>query len=306
MHAASLYQPPKVQPVKLGAEGNVGYTKPDVETPASVSYAFTNSSWGTAENAFNSGKNGNGYNNNGVQVSTGATGANATTKSSFNKISSVVVSYCTNGSSGAGSISIQVGSNSAQSQSITKNGGTTARDITYNGSNVAGKTGTVKITVNCTTNSIYVCGITINYTTTTPGEAYPATPEDQAIAWAKYFREVTYPYCLATEGGAMEGDVWNDLKAEYEAMTDDSKDAFFESSDADVVDARARYAILIANYSNLTNFILDSNDNKLVNKNNNPIIGFISESTNWLVIILSISVVGVVGTFLLIKRRKHD
>ena len=291
-----------VKVTNVGAESNVGVDVPEKEEKATVTASFTNKDWGTSGNTWTGGISGGGYDNSkGVQITKAATGAGATSKSTYTNVSKISVVYSTS-SGGVGSFAVKVGTNAAQSFTVSKSQTNQTKNFTVS----PYQSGTVNLTVTCSSSSIYIKSITIETVAIVPGETFPASPEDQAIAWAKYFREVTYPYCLATEGGAMEGDVWNDLKAEYEAMTDDSKDAFFESSDADVVDARARYAILIANYSNLTNFILDSNDNKLVNKNNNPIIGFISESTNWLVIILSISVVGVVGTFLLIRRRKHD
>ena len=56
------------------------------------------------------------------------------------------------------------GSNFASSQSVTTSGGTTPRDMTFTGD--GSLSGAVKISVTCTTNSIYICSITINYSTT--------------------------------------------------------------------------------------------------------------------------------------------
>ena len=97
--------------------------------------------------------------NNGVQVTSKGTGANATSPTSYSNISTVIVSYCTNASSGAGSIKIEVGGESL-SQNVTSTGGTTARNLTFDFSS-AKPSGKPKITVNCSTNSIYVCGVTI-------------------------------------------------------------------------------------------------------------------------------------------------
>ena len=77
-------------------------------TPSSESYSFTTQSWNATGGNWTSGKNGAGYLNSGVQVTTGASGANATCPNSYSDISSIVVSYCTNGSSGAGSITMEV------------------------------------------------------------------------------------------------------------------------------------------------------------------------------------------------------
>lgn len=132
-----------------------------------VTYTFTSKSWGDSNNAWTSGKDGNQLSSGrGVQVTTGASGANATTKSSFSNVSKVTVTYSTNANDGAGSISIQVGSNTAISKNVTKSGGTTDRTLEYDFS--PAQTGTVKITVTCTTNSIYVKSVTITYSNKTP------------------------------------------------------------------------------------------------------------------------------------------
>ncbi len=139
----------------------VTVTKPAI---VNTEYLFTSSSWnatceGSAAN-WTSGKAGNGYSNSGVQVSTGASGANATSPVSFTDVKKVIVSYCTNGNSGAGSIKVEVGSTTIADLSVTKTGGTTARNLEFTSSTLLN--GKVKITVTCTTNSIYVCGATIS------------------------------------------------------------------------------------------------------------------------------------------------
>lgn len=127
-----------------------------------TTYTFTSKSWGDSTSSWTSGKDGNQMSNGrGVQITTGATGANATTKSLFNGVSQVVVTYSTNASNGAGSVSIQVGENTAHSKNVTKTGGTTDRTLTYD-INPA-ETGNVKITVTCTTNSIYIKSVAITH-----------------------------------------------------------------------------------------------------------------------------------------------
>ena len=133
-------------------------------TTGTKTYTFTSKSWGATEGNWTSGKDGNGYSNDGVQVTTGASGANATSPITFTSVQTIVVHYCTNASKGAGSISLQVGgSDFASSQSVTTSGGTTGRDMTFTGDGTL--SGAVKITVTCSTNSIYICSITINYST---------------------------------------------------------------------------------------------------------------------------------------------
>ena len=142
-------------------------------TPSSESYSFTTLSWNATGGNWTSGKNGAGYLNSGVQVTTGASGANATCPNSYSNITSIVVSYCTNGSSGAGSITMEVNGTSL-TNTITKTGGTTARNTTFDFSSTT-PTGSPRITVTCTTNSIYVCGVTINYGGGTTYTGYTTT-----------------------------------------------------------------------------------------------------------------------------------
>jgi len=134
-------------------------------TESSATYTFTSSSWAATLNGssanWTSGKAGAGYSNSGVQVTTNASGANATCPNSYSNITSIVVSYCTNASKGAGTIKMTVDGNDV-SQSVSTSGGTTARNLTFDFSGST-PSGAPKITVTCTTNSIYVCGLTINY-----------------------------------------------------------------------------------------------------------------------------------------------
>ena len=138
-----------------------------------TTYTFTSKSWADTSNGWTSGKDGNALTSNqGVQVTTGVTGANATTKNSFTNISRIDVQYCTNASKGVGSIKIQVGSNTQKSFSVTKpsSGGTTLKTATFTFD--PNETGKVKITVDCTTNSVYIYSVAITtadaVTCTTP------------------------------------------------------------------------------------------------------------------------------------------
>lgn len=131
-------------------------------SPTTTTYTFTSKSWGDSTSSWTSGKDGNQLQSGrGVQITTGATGANATSNTSFTGVSEVVVTYSTNASNGAGSIDIKIGSNAAHSQTVTKTGGTTDRTLTYTIS--PAESGNITITVNCTTNSIYVKSIAITH-----------------------------------------------------------------------------------------------------------------------------------------------
>lgn len=137
---------------------------------STTTYTFSSKSWAASPANWTSGQDGaQMQSGRGVQVTEAATGANATSPSSYNNISQIVVTYSTNASSGAGSIVIQVGSNTAVSKNVTKTGGTTDRTLTWTYS--PNQSGSVKLTVNCTKNSIYVKSVAI----TTAATGTPTT-----------------------------------------------------------------------------------------------------------------------------------
>ncbi len=134
-------------------------------------YTFSSKAWDADPEGWESGEDGYRYKDGqGVWVSTSSSGANATCPASYNDIRTVVVNYCTNGSSGAGEIVIAVGG-TTKTISVTKEGGTTLRDATFDFTS-APKSGAVKITVNVTTNSIYINSVTINHGTSTTYSNY--------------------------------------------------------------------------------------------------------------------------------------
>lgn len=143
-----------------------------------TSYTFTSKSWAATCNGqeanWTSGKDGNSYLNNGVQVTTGVTGANATSPKSFTNVSRIVVTYCTNTKSGKGTVTLKVGSDTFGSQSITapSANGTEAR--TFELTSAAPKSGDVNISVACSTNSIFIIGVEI--TESTGGDPTKTTP----------------------------------------------------------------------------------------------------------------------------------
>ena len=154
-----------------------------------TTYKFTSKSWNADNGNWTSGKDGTQLNaSQGVQITTGTSGANATSPISFENVSKVVVTYSTNSKNGAGSVAIQVGSNTTQSKDVTKEGGTTDRTLEYTYTD--SESGNVKITVTCTTNSVYIKSVDI---TASNGVA---SLEDPKIAYP--VSEFTYDYDNAT------------------------------------------------------------------------------------------------------------
>lgn len=134
-------------------------TKGEGSAEETKTYTFTSKSWADATNSWTSYKDGNQLTSGqGVQITTGCTGASAYTKASFDQVSKVVVTYCTNASKGAGKINVAVGDGTAVSKDVTKTGGTTLRTLEYT---FAKESGQVKFSVTCTTNSIYVNSVAI-------------------------------------------------------------------------------------------------------------------------------------------------
>lgn len=129
------------------------------EAEEKTTYTFTSKAWADATNSWTSNADGNQYNNDnqGVQVTTGTTGAGAETKNSLDNVSKVVIKYCTNATKGVGSITVTVGT-AELSKDVTKTGGTELRDLEFAFDNKSGK---VSFEVECTTNSIYVNSVTI-------------------------------------------------------------------------------------------------------------------------------------------------
>ena len=136
-----------------------------------ATYVFTSKSWAATLNDepanWISGKDGGGFSNNGVQVTNNATvsGANATSPVSFDNITKIVVTYNTNAKAGDGTLEVKIGENAATSVNWAYSGKKDGRTANFTAEFDYEETqsGTVKLTANTTTNSIYVVSIAITY-----------------------------------------------------------------------------------------------------------------------------------------------
>lgn len=129
-----------------------------------TSYTFNSNSWAVSQQNIGTWNgSANGYQHTsgqGVQITKGPDGINVTSSKSFTNVKKVVVKYCTNKSSGVGSIAVASGNSSfTTSGSVSTSGGTTPRDLVFTSTD--GITGNIKFTVTCTTNSIYIYGIDV-------------------------------------------------------------------------------------------------------------------------------------------------
>ena len=136
-----------------------------VSAGSSWEYTFTDKTWTATPANWTSGKDAGGFTSGqGIQVTTNASynGANATSPKSFTGVSRIVVTYNTNKSAGAGAIAIQVGTNAETSHDVAYTSGD-GRSANYTETFDYGtkQNGNVKITVNTTTNSLWIKSITI-------------------------------------------------------------------------------------------------------------------------------------------------
>ena len=153
----------------------------------SITYTFQSKSWtavlGNSSTPANwtSGKDGAGFAaSQGVQVTSNASGANATSPISYSNISKIVVVYNTNKSAGQGVVKIQVGDNTEKSNNVAYSGSGDGRYANYTTEfDNINQSGFVKLTVTCSTNSIYIHQIIITYGASAPTVAAPAfSPAD--------------------------------------------------------------------------------------------------------------------------------
>lgn len=134
------------------------------------------------------------------------------------------------------------------------------------------------------------------------GSSGDVTANQQAVAWASYFLEMTEETCLAMTGAF--GSYWNDLALEYGYMVSEAKDAFVDNSEsnATITDATERYLFIVQKYS-LDDFVEDGDGNAI----NSPALMNVKTERNALVtiaIIVGVSVTAIV--FLTIASRKKE
>lgn len=148
--------------VGVGVGVAQGNKSGEVSAGTVTSTTFNSKAWGDTNKGWTSDKDAYQYSSPNVQVTSAYSGAGATSKKSFENISSIKITALTT-SKGVGNITVKVGEGSAQTIcTLSKN--TTATEYTLNYSpNVSGN---VSFVVNCSTNSLYVRSISITTETT--------------------------------------------------------------------------------------------------------------------------------------------
>ena len=225
-------------------------------------------------------------------------------------IKSIVVVCSSNGNSV--SISSKVGSTEFGSSTIQKQNDQT---ITFTSSQgVSGSS--ITISIGAGSKSIWVKTVSVTYDIVVPGTTYPATPNDQAKAWATYFisETRTAETCLAeldSEKLAGLQAKWADLAYEYTEMIGDSKDEFCTSSDATIVEARSHYLFIVSKFgaSNLGTdgaFVKNSQNQVLSAKANNPLVFLKGISSIPIIVIMSVISVTSIGLYFYLRKRKEE
>ncbi len=137
-------------------------TGADPSADKTYKYVFTSQAWKATLNGsdadWTSVKNGGGFSNNGIQVTASGAGASGTSPVSFTNVTKVVLTYNTNKSQGAGEILVKVGDNTAVGKDAAYGGSGDGRSayFTLEYEFSPAQNGEINITVNTTTNSIYL------------------------------------------------------------------------------------------------------------------------------------------------------
>ena len=180
------------------AIGSKAAERADAATISSgtTTYTFSSKSWEASGGSGNwtSGKDGGGFSNNGIQVTTTATGANGTSPDTFENVSKVVLTYNTNKSAGVGTAVVKIGSNAETSKSWAYSSGDgRSANYTLSFDYVTKQNGSVKVTINTTTNSMYLVSCAV---TCTAGASQLPAPEltktNNVISWGSVTGAVKY------------------------------------------------------------------------------------------------------------------
>ena len=179
-----------------------------------VTYVFTSKDWaakiGSTAANWTSNKSGAGFSNNGIQVTTAASGANGTSPISYDNISQIIVTYNTNKSKGQGTLSVKIGDNAVTTNNWKYSGsanGTTA-NFTSTFDYPSPQSGKVTLTANTTTNSIYV--VSIKIVTSAGGETPDPTPVTISLNKTELnLQEGATETLTATVTGSTESVTWS-------------------------------------------------------------------------------------------------
>lgn len=146
--------------VRLVKSADAGGSDPTGGNEGIQTYTFLTKYWDADEGNWYSGMDGTDFiNGMGVQCTTQSTGANAQCPISYSNISNVIVTYTTSGTTGAGSVMIEIDGYN-QSQNIAPSGDTELRELMFDFADTM-PSGNPSILVNCSEDAIYIYSVTI-------------------------------------------------------------------------------------------------------------------------------------------------
>lgn len=237
-----------------------------------------------------------------VVNASGASGTNATIKV---KVGGVYFTYV--GVVSASSAQAYPADASSNNAALT----TTATNYEFTGDS----TGDIAIEYEQSSSSaIYFKSLEVTTKTTTIDSF---TGVEQAEAWANYFIERTRgtngPCLLSNETSKVSGlkDLWDDVKYEYENMTDDGKNAFCDPTTSTLIhDCLVHYQFIVSSYGSkgpLTDFVKDSNnDAPQVVSNAHRIINEVFNDSSIMIALISVVGIAAIGVFVIYKKRKEN
>ena len=161
----------------------------------------------------------NGFNNSGAQITTGYSPFTIKVKgfTSSYKLLALTLRYCTNSSNGAGTVTAKLGNTSlGNPYTLTKSGGTSLRSAALNVTETAFNGNDLVITVNVTTNSVYVNSLLITYDDNGGSTTETCAAPTFSPAAGTYNEAQNVTISSATSGATIVYSVNNDI---YEGTT---------------------------------------------------------------------------------------
>ncbi|MFA5481213.1 MAG: hypothetical protein WC282_02380 [Bacilli bacterium] len=125
---------------------------------------------------------------------------------------------------------------------------------------------------------------------------------DVALNYANFFRDQTSAGCQARNVNLIP---WSQLKSEYLALSSAVKDEYVSSTNSVIIDARARYEVLINAYSILAadNWLVDG-DNVAV-FSSNLVFESSTNSQTYAIAVVAISIIlSALGLFYVVRKRR--
>lgn len=160
--------------------------------------------------------------------------------------------------------------------------------------------GNQTIVVTGTTNS----GGWINYDFVDIVQVGSLSADEVAYNYAVFFREQTSTGCTAQNVSLIP---WSQLKSEYLALSATEKDAFVDSTDETVLDAKARYQVLINKYASLAsdNWLVDG-DNVVVYASSVSLVRDMANNDSWVLLGLMVIILSSISIgFVLLRKHRY-